>query len=66
MALQLRYFLDCDCGEQYVTTAFDLSQDPGETVEINVDFATGNEMTCTGCDSTIFTHPASDYAEEVS
>jgi hypothetical protein len=65
MALWIKYTAECDCGGTMSTKELDLSQEPGEKVEINLDMLGDFVLECNKCDDRTYVPQIMDYAENL-
>lgn len=60
MPLLIKYTAECDCGGRYELTELDTTQEPGGTVQIDLDLLGEFTLECTGCNDRLHVPPVSD------
>jgi hypothetical protein len=63
--IRIKHTFECECGEELSSTTLDLSQEPGGTVEINLDMFGGFTLDCGACGRTYYVPDLCDHIEEV-
>jgi hypothetical protein len=65
MSLLIRYTSECECGDRLSSRTLDLSQNPGDEVEIDLDMLGEMVIECVACGRKAFVPDLGDYIEEV-
>jgi hypothetical protein len=65
MSLLIKYTAECECEGTMSSTTLDLSQDPGEKVEINLDMVGDMVLQCDSCGDRAYVPDLGDLIENV-
>jgi DNA-directed RNA polymerase subunit RPC12/RpoP len=65
VSLLIKYTSECNnCGGTMSSTTLDLTQNPGETVEVNLDMLGDMTVECPACGHSAYIPGLADYIED--
>jgi hypothetical protein len=65
MSLLIKYTSECECGGTLRSTTWDMTQNPGGAVEIDLDMLGDMVIECLECGKKVYVPDLSDHMEEV-